>query len=96
MLWGIAAPVLVFRVNVILDFGFWAKVEREDYRAHAKQLGAGSQIHFLDVPEAVLLERLAIRNTHPSHGEVYIPEAKLKAWMEIIQPPEPDELEARA
>jgi predicted kinase len=39
MLWGIAERVLALGVNVILDFGFWAKVEREDYRERAKQLG---------------------------------------------------------
>jgi predicted kinase len=62
-LWEIAGRALALDVNVILDFGFWAKVEREDYRARAKQLGAGSEIHFLDVPEAELFERLAIRHT---------------------------------
>ena len=60
LLWEIAARALALGVNVILDFGFWAKVEREDYRARAQQLGAGSQIHFLDVPEAKFKEALAI------------------------------------
>jgi predicted kinase len=95
MLWDIAARLLVLNVNVILDFGFWAKSEREDYRARARQLGASSEIHFLNVPEAVLLERLAIRNTRLSQGAAYIPETKLKAWMAIFQPPTADELERR-
>jgi len=73
-------------VNVILDFGFWAKVEREDYRARAKQLGAGSEIHFLVVPEADLMERLALRNARPSQGAFTIPEAMLKAAMAIFHP----------
>ncbi|MBI5354485.1 MAG: AAA family ATPase [Chloroflexi bacterium] len=95
MLWDIAARVLVLGVNVILDFGFWARSEREDYRARAAQLGAGSEIHFLNVPKTELLERLAIRNTQLSQGAAYIPETKLKAWIEFFQAPTPDELEPR-
>jgi len=95
MLWDIAARVLVLGVNVIIDFGFWAKSEREDYRARAAKLGASSEIHFLNVAEEVLLERLAIRNAHLPQGAAYIPEAKLKEWITFFQPPTPDELERR-
>jgi predicted kinase len=95
LLWEIAARALALGVNVILDFGFWAKVEREDYRARAKQLGAASEIHFLDVPEAELLERLRHRNANPPQGSFIIPEEFMTAWLVIFQPPEPDELERR-
>jgi predicted kinase len=95
MLWNIAARALVLGVNVILDFGFWAKSEREDYRGRAKALGASSEIHFLDVPEAVLLERLAARNANLSPGAAYIPAAVFKSWLPIFQPPAPDEMHRR-
>src|SRR4030042_6333310 len=48
MLWNIASRALELGTNVILDFGFWAREEREDYRSRAKQLGASSEGHFLD------------------------------------------------
>ncbi len=32
LLWDIAARALALGVNVILDYGFWAREEREDYR----------------------------------------------------------------
>src|SRR6266508_797620 len=32
MLWKIASSVLELGTNVILDFGFWAREEREDFR----------------------------------------------------------------
>jgi predicted kinase len=95
LLWEIAARALALRVNVILDFGFWAKVEREDYRGRARQLGAASEIHFLDVPEEELLERLKRRNANPPRGSFIIPEDFMTAWLAIFQPPEPDELERR-
>ena len=95
MLWNIAARALILGVNVTLDFGFWARVEREDYRARAKQLGAGSEIHFLDVPEPELWRRLQERNSHESSGDFYIPEAMFKRYLPIFQPPTPDEVKRR-
>jgi predicted kinase len=95
LLWGIAARALQLGVNVILDFGFWSIREREDYRSRAAQLGAGSQIHFLDVPEEVLLDRLATRNSHLTPLEFYIPASSLKEWGTWFEPPTPDELEPR-
>ncbi len=96
MLWNIAARVLTLGVNVILDFGFWSRSEREDYRSRARRLGASSEIHFLDVPDKVLLERLATRNAQLPSGAAFIPEAKLKEWILVFQPPTHDELERRA
>ena len=58
LLWEVASRALVLGTNVILDFGFWAREEREDYRLRAKQLGASSEVHFLDVPGDELLRRL--------------------------------------
>jgi phosphoribosyl 1,2-cyclic phosphodiesterase len=60
--WEIAARVLTLGVNVILDFGFWGKSEREDFRARAARLGASCEIHFLNFSEEILFERLAKRN----------------------------------
>src|SRR5690242_5394045 len=62
MLWKVASRALALGTNVILDFGFWAREEREDYRSRAKQLGASSEVHFLDVPPEELLRRLLHRN----------------------------------
>lgn len=95
LLWKMAARLLALGVDVILDFGFWARVEREDYRARAKQLGAGSEIHFLDVPEGELLNRLRARNSRLSAGEAWIPEPVFKSWLPIFQPPTLDELQPR-
>ena len=70
MLWNIASRALVLGTNVILDFGFWAREEREDFRLRAKQLGASSEVHFLDVPEDELMRRLAIRNSQLAQARV--------------------------
>src|SRR3974377_453175 len=51
LLWDLAARLLILGTSVILDFGFWAREEREDFRLRAKKMGASSEVHFLDVSE---------------------------------------------
>ncbi|MEP7137415.1 MAG: AAA family ATPase, partial [Chloroflexota bacterium] len=95
LLWNVASRALVLGTNVILDFGFWAREEREDYRLRAKQLGASSEVHFLDVSEVELMQRLAIRNSQPTQEAFYISEEMMKPWIVFFQRPTPDELERR-
>ena len=95
MLWEVAARVLSLGVNVILDFGFWSRSEREDYRSRAAELGASSEVHFLDVPDEVLLNRLRTRNGQLPPNSFLIPEVQLQAWIRLFQAPTPDELECR-
>jgi predicted kinase len=95
LLWELASRALELGTNVILDFGFWAREEREDFRARAKQLGASSEVHFLDVPEDELLRRLALRNAQDSPGTFRITEEMMKPWIAFFQKPTPDELERR-
>lgn len=95
MLWKIASRALELGTNVILDFGFWAREEREDFRLRAKQLGASSEVHFLDVPEDELLRRLEGRNSQPSQESFYISVEMMKPWIAFFQRPTPDELVRR-
>ena len=95
MLWNIASRALELGTNVILDFGFWAREEREDYRLRAKRLGASSEVHFLDVPQEELLRRLAVRNSQPSQESFHISEESMRLWIELFQKPTPEELEPR-
>ena len=95
MLWNIASRALELGTNVILDFGFWAREEREDYRSRAKQLGARSEVHYLDVSEDELLRRLEERNLQPSQKSFLISEEAMKPWIAFFQKPAPDELERR-
>ena len=95
LLWEVASRALVLGTNVILDFGFWAREEREDYRARAQQLGARSEVHFLDVPADELLRRLARRNAQRSPLAFQISAAMMQPWIAFFQQPTPDELEPR-
>ncbi len=92
--WEVAERALALGTSVILDFGFWAREEREDFRSRAKQLGASSEVHFLDVPSDELLRRLAYRNEQPGLA-FHIPEEMMRPWIERFERPAADELQRR-
>ena len=93
--WMVAERALSLGVNVILDFGFWTRSEREGFRARAATLGARSEVHFLDVPRSVLSARLASRNADLPEYTFRVTEAQLDLWWSLFEPPTPDELQPR-
>ena len=94
--WELAERALRLGVNVVLDFGFWSRAEREEFRARAAALGARSEVHFLDVPRAELSARLAERaGADPPPGTFPVTESQLDAWSKVFEPPTADELRPR-
>jgi len=95
MLWEIAQRTLSLGTNIILDFGFWAKEEREYFRSEAKKIGARSEIVFMDVDKEELLKRVRIRNKDLTNKIHYIPEDMMLGWIGFFQKPDNDELRPR-
>ncbi|MGI5894915.1 MAG: AAA family ATPase [Candidatus Merdivicinus sp.] len=92
LIWMQAERLLQMGVNVVLDFGFWAKEERDDFRQRAQNLGADFQIHYMEASEEELLRRLELRNAH-NEGDVFqISPADLKQWMMQFEEPDPAEI----
>jgi len=73
--------------DVIVDFGFWSRVERDDFRSRATALGAATKLHFLDVAHNVLLERLETRNKQSPADVTIIPESLMKTYFEKFETP---------
>ncbi len=92
LLWQVAASALALETNVILDFGLWARSERNDFRHRATALGAKTVIHFLDVPHDELLVRLEARNKGAPDEEAAEQAAMLKSWLPIFEAPDAQEL----
>ncbi len=95
VLWDLAARVLVLGVDVILEYGFWSRSEREEFRRRSAQLGARSELHFTHAPEGELLRRLTRRNADLPVGTFRIEEASLREWIALFESPNADELLAR-
>lgn len=91
--WEIAQRLLVLGQSVILESGFWSQAERRAFRARASELGADSELIFLDVPLDVLVERVVTRNMALPPGSFHVDPEDLTKWASAFEAPTPDELD---
>jgi predicted kinase len=68
-LWRIAQDILSLRVSVVLDFGLWARAERDEMRSVARRLGVGVELHYVNAPIDELWRRIETRNLEPTLGQ---------------------------
>jgi predicted kinase len=92
LMWRVAERTLQLGTDVILDFGFWTRHERDDFRARAAGLGAQFAIHYTPCAPDELLRRLAQRNAAAPAGAFVISEAALRGWIARFEPPDSAEL----
>ena len=91
-LWQLAQDTMQLGLSVILDFGLWARVERDVLRTVARDRGFGVELHYLEVPVNELWRRVEARNAEPPWDAEPITRAHLDEWSSIFQPPDADEL----
>lgn len=96
LLWSVAARALSLGVNVVLDYGLWARTERDLFRARAAALGVDCELHVLDVPMSELWRRLEARNLTLPPQTFPVTRAELEQWASWYQAPTPEELAATA
>ncbi len=89
----LAQRLLRLGLDVILEFGFWTRRERQQLRSNAAALGADTKLLFLDVPRDELVERLRRRNEALPPDTFHVRAADLDRWMTEFEPPTLDELE---
>jgi predicted kinase len=86
--WALARKLLGLGVTVILEWGTWARSERDQLRLQARELGAAVELHYLFAPVDVLLERIQ----HRGREKPPILRDALEHWCEIFQVPSPEEM----
>ena len=91
-LWQLAQEILRRGLSVVLDFGLWARVERDEMRSVARRLGVGVELHYLDVPIDELWRRIEARNSEPPWVSAPIRRADLAEWVAAFQEPDGSEL----
>lgn len=91
-LWRLAQEILRLGVSVVLDFGLWERIERDEMRSTARGLGVGVELHYLDVPPDELWRRIEARNSEPPWDSHPIRRADFDAWLRVFQAPDGAEL----
>jgi predicted kinase len=91
-LWLHSQELLAQGQSVILEWGHWARVERDEKRLGARALGVGVELHYLDVPLEELIERAERRNASREWTISPITRAHFEEWATIFQPPDEEEL----
>ncbi|MGZ6913254.1 MAG: AAA family ATPase [Acidimicrobiia bacterium] len=91
-LWRLAQEILGLGLSVVLDFGLWARTERDEMRAVARGLGVGVELHFLDAPPHELWRRIEDRNSEPPWDGHPIRRADFDQWAGRFQTPDAAEL----
>ena len=87
--WELTERLLALGTPVILDWGFWARSERDEKRDLGRSFGAAVELRFLDVPYDELVRRVVDRH---ANGGLAITESHMEGYRGTFQPPTEDEL----
>ena len=86
--WQVAQRVLILGGSAVIEWGTWARSERDALRTRARALGARVELHFLDAPIEVLFDRIRRRNTETPP----ITFEDMQKWAQVFERPSPEEM----
>jgi predicted kinase len=90
--WKLTQRALQLGCDVVLDWGLWARQERDLYRTGARAVGARVVLCLLDPSVDELCERLSRRNADRPFGAFEITKEDLLRWVQLFQRPTAEEL----
>ena len=86
--WNFGKQLLSSGISVIIEWGTWARAERDTLRTEARSLGAEVELHYLTASVDVLFARLQRRGRENPP----IQKDELAEWAKIIEVPTPEEI----
>jgi predicted kinase len=92
-LWEEAQELLAKGQNVILEYGFWGRSERDEKRLRARELCVAAELYYLDVSIDELWRRVQGRNKQAAHDIAQMERSQLEKWQAMIQAPDDIEQE---
>lgn len=88
----LAEPILRAGTDVVVEWGTWARSERDTLRALAQRAGALAHLELLDAPLDELWRRIGERGREQVAGSRAITRDELAEWSAAIDRPTDDEL----
>lgn len=86
--WSVAKDLLVAGMTVIIEWGTWARTERDQLRSEARALGAAVELRFLDASDEELWRRIHARDAE----DPPITRGDIAAWRTHLDRPTDAEL----
>jgi predicted kinase len=86
--WKLAQALLALGLTVIIEWGTWARSERDALRLRARALGAAVELHYVSAPVDVLFDRIQSRGRENPPIE----RDAVSRWFQIFEAPTPEEL----
>jgi len=80
-------------INVVIDFGLWARDERSALRQAAADLGVAVDMRYFDLAPAEQRRRLDQRHAEEPHTTWHMSDEELAQWAAIISVPTGGELD---
>jgi predicted kinase len=77
--------------NVVIEWGVWAREERDALRDAARKIGAQAELHYLTAPTDELWKRITKRDLEGRWGSRSIRRHELDQWVRNYEPPTDDE-----
>jgi predicted kinase len=87
--WDLTQRLLALGTSVVLEWGFWARSERDEKREVARRIGVAVELRFLNPPYEELVRRVLARH---SAGGIAITEDHMERYRRAFQPPTDEEL----
>ena len=94
-LWRKAVEIVRAGADVVLDFGFWSRADREEITAMAVAAGISLQWRYVSVTDEEWRRNIASRNEKVLSGEergYFIDEGLMKKCLGLFEEPLPGEL----
>ena len=92
MIWQMAEQFLKNDISVIVDYGFWKRSDRDDYKNRASNLGVKCKLHILILDDEIALSRLKSRTNEMPDGALFIDETAYYTLKDKFEPIDNDEI----
>jgi len=86
--WALGQELLRQGLTIIIEWGTWARTERDVLRMGARALGAAVELHYLAAPVEILFERIQRRGREVPP----IDREELVRWLAMLEVPTAEEM----
>lgn len=92
-----AVEIVKAGCNIILDWGFWTKAERQETTKYFNQFGIDVEWHYIDIEQTRWEQLIEERNIKIQSGnggsDIYVDEGLLNKLLSKIEEPTRDEMD---